>query len=192
MASDLTPVLPPLQSLPEAVQSLRTERERLFCWFYMWNGANGADAARKAGYSDVKEGAKVRAHELLTRQDIIDALGELGRRYLYSLQPKALVRLNGLLDSENERVVVKATEMVLSRTGLSERHTLDVNHSGSVGIVDHTQAAVADLRRLKLMGVPKEELERVFGFSGLSRYEKLLAAEDAKLIEGSVVENGSS
>lgn len=182
------PVIPPLQSLPEAVQSLRTDRERAFCWHYMWNGANGSKAAIAAGYSNVKEGAKVRAHELLSRQDIIDALGELGRRYLYSLQPKALVKLNGLLDSQNERVVAKATEMVLSRTGLSERHTLDVNHSGSVGIVDHTQAAVADLRRLKSMGVPRDELERVFGFSGLSRYEKLLAAEDAKLIEAQVVD----
>lgn len=174
--------------LPEAVQSLRTERERLFCWHYMWNGGNGAAAARQAGYSDKAEGAKVCAHRLLARQDVLDALGELGRRYLYSLQPKALVRLGGLLDSDNERVVAKAVDMTLSRTGLSERTAIDLNVGGTVKVVDHTQAAVGDLRRLKAMGVPREELERVFGFSGLSRYEKLLAAEEAKLIEAQAVE----
>lgn len=181
------PILPPLHQLPEAVQALRNDRERLFCWNYLWNGGNGAKAAREAGYSDVKEGAKVRAHGLLARQDILDALSELGRRYLYSLQPKALVRLGALLESPDERVAAKAVDMTLSRTGLSERTAIDLNVNGTVKVVDHTAAAVEDLRRLKAMGVPRTELERVFGFSGLARYEKMLAAEDAKLIEGEVV-----
>lgn len=187
MAENL-PAIPPIEQLPEAMQSLRTDRERRFCWQYMWNGGNGSKAARDAGYSDKSEGAKVRAHELLTRQDILDAIGELGRRYLYSLQPKALVRLGKLLESENERVAVKAVDMTLSRTGLSERTAIDLNVTGTVKTVDHTQAAVEDLRRLKAMGVPRDELVRVFGFSGLSRYEKLLASEEAKVIEGTVVD----
>lgn len=180
------PVLPDISTLPEAVQALRTDRERLFCWHYMWNGANGAKAARAAGYSDVKEGAKVRAHGLLTREDIQTALRELGQRYLYSLQPKALIRLNGLLDSDNERVVAKAVEMTLSRTGLSERTAVDLNVNGEVRVVDHTKAAVEDLKRLLALGVPREKLIETFGHMGLSRYEKLLAAENAKLIETTV------
>ena len=186
--TDVIPLLPPLQHLPEAVQALRHERERVFVWHYMLNGANGADAARKAGYSDKKEGAKVRAHELLHRDDIQQALRELSTRYLFSLAPKALFRLSTLLESESEPVALKAVAMTLSRTGFAERTGLDVTVDGQVKVVDHTTAAVADLRRLKGLGVPRAELERVFGFTGLSRYEKLLAAEDAKLIEAQATE----
>ena len=36
----------------------------------------------------------------------------------------------------------------------------------------------AEYRRLKALGVPREKLIESFGFSGLSRYEKLLEASD--------------
>lgn len=187
--ANVVPLLPALADLPDAVQALRNDRERTFVWTYMLNGANGADAARKAGYSDKAEGAKVRAHSLLHRDDIQSALRELCTKYLFSLAPKALFKLSEHLDSENERVSLKATDMVLARTGFAERTALDVNVSGSVR-VDHTKSAVDDLRRMKALGVPRPVLEQTFGFSGLSRYEKMLAAEDAKLIEGEVVSDG--
>lgn len=180
---EVIPLLPPASDLPEAVLALRTERERAFVWTYMFNGGDGAKAARAAGYSDVKEGAKVRAHGLLQRGDVQEALRSLCTKYLFSLAPVALVKLRKHLLSDNERVSLKAVDMTLSRTGHSERTALDVNVSGEVRHVDHTKAAVEDLRRLKSLGVPKPELEKVFGFSGLSRYERLLAADDAKLIE---------
>lgn len=172
--------MPPISDLPPSVQALRKDRDRAFVWFYMMNGANGAAAARAAGFSDTKEGAKVRAFELLHRGEIQDALKDLCQKYLFSLAPRAMVKLSGLLDSENERVALKATDMVLARTGFSERTALDVNVSGEVRHVDHTQAAVADLRRLRDLGVPRDKLVETFGFSGLSRYEKLLAIEDKR------------
>jgi len=180
--TDAIPLLPPIADLPEPVQALRNERERAFVWHYMLNGANGSKAAKAAGYSDVKEGAKVRAHALLQRGDVQEALRALCTKYLFSLAPKALFRLSTLLGSENERVALKAVDMTLARTGFAERTALDVNVGGQV-TVSHKDAAVEDLRRLKALGVPRAELERTFGFSGLTRYEKLLAAEDAKLIE---------
>lgn len=184
--SEVTPLLPPASDLPEAVLALRTERERIFVWTYMFNGGDGAKAARAAGYSDVKEGAKVRAHGLLQRAEVHDALRALCTKYLFSLAPVALVRLRKHLLSDNERVSLKAVDMTLSRTGHSERTALDVNVSGGVTI-NHTDAAVEDLRRLKALGVPREKLLEAFGFSGLSRYEKLLAAsEAAKMIEARV------
>lgn len=176
--SEIVPLMPPVTDLPPAVAALRTERERAFVWIYMFNGANGADAARKAGYSDVKEGAKVRAHGLLHREDIQNALRELTGRYLFSLAPVATIRLGALLKSKNERVALKAVDMTLSRTGFSERTALDVSVSGQVQ-VSHVDAAVEDLRRLIALGVPEEKLVETFGFSGLSRYRKLLAASDA-------------
>lgn len=185
--SDIVPLMPPAHELPPAVGALRTERERAFVWVYMFNGANGSKAAKAAGYSDVKEGCKVRAHELLHRSDIQDALRELTGRYLFSLAPVAVIRLGTLLKSKNERVALKAVDMTLSRTGFSERTALDVNISGEV-TVDHTSAAVADLRRLRELGLPREKLVETFGFSGLARYEKLLEASDrAKLVDGRVI-----
>jgi len=186
----VVPLMPPLTELPEAVQALRSEKERAFVWHYMWNGGNGAQAARDAGYSDVKGGAKVRGFEVLLRDDVLEALRALGTRYLYSLQPLALIKLREHLVSDNEKISQKAVDMTLSRTGLSERTAVDVNVHGSVQ-VNHVDAAVEDLRRLKALGVPHEKLVETFGFSGLSRYEKLLAASEAAkavpaIIEGEV------
>ncbi len=77
----------------------------------------------------------------------------------------------------------------LSRLGLVERAGVDVNVSGEVQ-VNHTDQAIADLRALRLLQVPRPKLEEIFGFSGLSRYERMLDAADGrapKLIEGEVV-----
>jgi hypothetical protein len=68
---------------------------------------------------------------------------------------------------------------LLSKLGYSERTAVDVNVSGEVQ-VSHTDAAVEDLRRLKAIGVPREKLLEVFGFSGLGRYEAMLAERDAR------------
>lgn len=189
MAKLIVPVMPEFNDLPDGVQALRDPRWRAFVWAYTFNGGDGAKAARAAGFSDASEGAKVRAHVLLQRQDILDALREMGARYLFSLAPKALFRLGQLLDRPDHRHHAKAIDMTLSRTGFVERTGVDVNLSGEVRHVDHTTAAVEDLRRMRAMGVPQAQLEKVFGFSGLSRYEKLLAAEDAKLIEATAVEH---
>jgi hypothetical protein len=48
-------------------------------------------------------------------------------------------------------------------------------------VVSHTDAALEDLRRLKQLGVPHDELIKTFGHSGLGRYEKLLAERDARV-----------
>ena len=49
--------------------------------------------------------------------------------------------------------------------------------------VNHTDAAVRDLRALLELGVAREKLIEIFGFSGLSRYEKMLAERAPKVIE---------
>jgi hypothetical protein len=58
--------------------------------------------------------------------------------------------------------------------------SVDVNVSGEV-VVNHTDAAVEDLQRLKSLGVPREQLLETFGYSGLDRYEKLLAERQPKV-----------
>jgi hypothetical protein len=72
---------------------------------------------------------------------------------------------------------------------IQPRRATDVHHH-----VDHDAETIAQLRMLKSLDVPRAKLEEVFGFTGLSRYERLLDIEDAKrrpgprLIEGTATE----
>lgn len=178
--------MPDAGDLPEALRDLRDERRRKFVWAYVFGtSCNGAAAARFAGYSDVHEGAKVRAHGLLQRDDVQDAIKALTTKYLFSLAPKAAIRLEALLDNDKHPQHAKAIDMALSRSGHGDKSTVDVNVSGSV-TVNHTDAAIDDLRKLKALGVSREKLVETFGHSGLDRYERMLAVADAKLIEGKV------
>lgn len=180
--------MPALGDLPEQFRELKDERRRIFAWCYVFNGANGAAAARAAGYSDAAEGAKVRAHGLLQRDDVQEAIKALCSRYLFSLAPKAILALNNLLDDPKHPKHDKAIEMALSRSGHGDRSTVDVNVSGNV-TVNHTDQALRDLRMLKDMGASRAMLLETFGYSGLERYEKMLAAQ-RPAIEGEVVERG--
>ena len=47
-------------------------------------------------------------------------------------------------------------------------------------IVDHRQEAVIQLKTLKALGVPRDKLEELFGFSGLPMLERQLAQQEAK------------
>lgn len=172
------------------VQALR-ERERRFVWAYLINsmtevGANGSQSARDAGYSDVSEGAKVRAHHLLHRQDVQGAIQELAARELRGLALPALAALGSILRKPDHPDRQKVALSVLSRIGLGEQQAVNFNVSGEV-TVNHTDSALDDLRRYLDLEVPRPKLIEIFGFSGLERYERMLAEREArapKLIEG--------
>lgn len=190
--TEVVPLMPDIDDLPEAVRKLRDERRRKFVWAYVFGGANGAAAARVAGYSDAGEACKVRANGLLQRNDIQDAIKALTGKYLFSLAPKAVLRLGEILDNPKHAKHVKAIEMVLDRTGNEARTGVDVHVSGDL-TVNHTDKALEDLRILRDAGVPREKLIEAFGFSGLSRYEQMLIEEDrraGRLIEGEVTGHG--
>ena len=81
----------------------------------------------------------------------------------------------GLADVRSDDLAALVLKSVVERTGV------DLNVSGEVTI-NHTDSAVSDLRVLIGLRVPREELEKLFGFSGLERYEKMLAGQP-KVIE---------
>jgi len=179
------PLPPSLGDLPEAMQDIKDERRRRFAWEYVFNGAQGAAAARVAGYSDEGDGCKVRAHHLLQRDDVMAGIAALTTRYLFSLAPKAVLRLEQLLDDPKHPKHDKAIDMALSRSGHGERSQVDVNVSGSVTL-NHTDSAVEDLRQLVAIGAPRAKLIEAFGASGLARYERMLAdkvSHETKVIE---------
>jgi hypothetical protein len=188
MALDaIVPDMPLPDVLPEALRNLRDERWRRFCWNYVFNGAEGTEAARHAGYLDSGTGAiRVRAHSLLQRDDIQEAIQALTGKYLFSLAPKAAMALDRLLDNPKHPKHDRAIDMVLNRSGHGETSKVDVNLTGSV-TVDHTTAALNDLRALLALAVPREKLVEVFGHSGLERYERMLAVADQRA--GPVIEH---
>jgi|SRR5579872_2588670 len=168
-----------------------SERERRFVWFYVTNDGppNAAQAARDAGYADTSRAAAVRGHELLHRERVLAALEEVGKKAFRGLLGPAVKAAAKLIETEKHPDHSKAVFTTLARLGLGEKSSVDVNVSGEM-TVNHTDQALNDLRVLIGLGVSEEKLVEVFGFSGLSRYRKMLAEQDArsgKLIEGEVV-----
>lgn len=178
------------------VQALR-DRERRFVWAYLLNsmtevGANGAQSARDAGYSDVADGAKVRAHHLLHRADVQDAIQELAARELRGLALPALAALGSILKKPEHPDRQKVALSILSRIGLSEQSAVNLNVSGEIS-VNHTDATLDALEYMQGLCVPREKLIEKFGYSGLERYERMLEERRRKqprLIEGEVLDRG--
>ena len=121
---------------------------------------------------------------------ILAALHEEDQKRIRASAPRAIRALQHLIEDPEHKDHARGIGMVLDRVHpLETRHTVDVVHR-----IDHDAEAVAQLRMLKKLDVPRAKLEEVFGFSGLGRYERLLDIEDAKrrpeprLIEGTATE----
>src|SRR5215831_9848292 len=114
------PLMPPKEDLPSSVTTL-PEKQMRFVWGYLFGGGEGAAAARWAGYSDAAEACKVRAHGLLQRDDINAALRDLSTKYLFSLAPKAIIRLGELLDDRKHHKHFDAIRLAMGATYFPER-----------------------------------------------------------------------
>jgi hypothetical protein len=156
-----------------------SERERIFAYAVATGIAESAtEAARMAGYVD-GSAINVTAHKVLHRPRVIEAIEEVCRTEFRNLVPLVIRAAKRVLEDSEHPDHVKLVNSLLSRLGYGERAAVDVNVTGEIA-VDHTTAAVEDLRRLKALGLPRERLLQVFGFSGLDRYERMLAERDAR------------
>jgi phage terminase small subunit len=158
-----------------------SEQERIFAYALATGIASTAtDAARRAGYVDNNNGSiKVTAHHVLHRPRVIEAIEEVCRTEFRGLIPLTIAAAKRVLENQEHDDHVKMIVSLLSRLGYGEKASVDVNVSGEV-VLSHTDAAVEDLRRLKALGLSREKLIEVFGFSGLGRYEAMLAERDAR------------
>lgn len=158
-----------------------SEKERRFVWFYITDDEqNATEAARKAGYLDTDTGAiRVRGHALMHRERVLAAIEEVGRKAFRGLLIPAVRATRKLIEAEKHPDHAKTVSSTLARLGITERTGVDVNVTGEVQH-NHTDSALTDLRTLMALQVPREKLVEVFGFSGLSRYEAMLAEQDAR------------
>jgi phage terminase small subunit len=110
--------------------SALTERQRNFVLAMVEvPGCSHAEAARRAGYSDVAEAAKVRGHYLAHNPAVQEAIREeAGRRLNASSLAAAGVLMNLLTDETilpKDRI--KAAGMLLDRSGFGAAQTINVN-----------------------------------------------------------------
>jgi hypothetical protein len=177
-----------------AMKALHSDRHRAFVLaLYQVPPGYGSyvRATKLAGFGTSKSSAhswSAIATRLAHDERILAALHEEDQKRIRASAPRAIRALQHVIETPDHRDHIRAVGMVLDRVHPAEtRHTVDVVHH-----VDHDAEAVAQLRMLKRLDVPRAKLEEVFGFTGISRYERLLELEDAKkhprLIEGTATE----
>jgi phage terminase small subunit len=179
-----------------AMKALPSDRHRAFVLaLYQIKPGYGAHvkAAKLAGFGSSTSSAhsfSTIAARLAHDERILAALHEEDQKRIRASAPRAIRALQHLIEDPEHKDHARGIGMVLDRVHPAEtRHTVDVVHH-----VDHDAEAVAQLRMLKQLDVPRAKLEAVFGFTGLSRYERLLDIDDAKrrpgprLIEGTATE----
>jgi hypothetical protein len=168
-----------------------TARERLFIWHYLLNGGIGAHAAAAAGCGTSSGGHRVRAHEMLQRERVLEAMDEVGRRAFRGLLLPAIAATTALIKNARHPDHAKTVGSTLSRLGLGEQSSVAVNVSGEVRL-NHTDEALEQLRMLLELGVPREKLVETFGYSGLGRYERMLSEREGKRLPAPAVIEGEA
>lgn len=160
-----------------------TERQRAFVMAMIdVPGCSHAEAARRAGYSDVAEGAKVRGFYCAHNPAVQEAIREeAGRRLNASSLIAAGVVLKLLCDDAlHPKDRLKAAGMLLDRSGFGAAQTINVNKTVTRRLdVSAAAQRIAEFRRR----FPEQFAKLVEGSGDDSR-------ETSKLIEGEVVENG--
>ncbi len=90
------------------------------------------EAARLAGYQNSNpDGAALRVagHRLMHDQRIIDAMHEQAGKRLWALSMKAAHRVDQMLDSEDEKIALKAAVAVLDRTGFGAQQNINIHQT---------------------------------------------------------------
>jgi phage terminase small subunit len=178
-----------------AMAALANDKQRAFvlCLYEVPRGNGAAPAAaRMAGFGTSTSSdcsMRVNAFRLMHNPRILAAIAEEDIRRIKTSAPRAIRALQNLIEDPTHKGHERALQMVMDRVHPAEqRHVHEVHHH-----IDHDKEAIEHLRMLKSLDVPRAKLEEVFGFSGLSRYERMLAAADGKpdpkLIEGKVIKS---
>jgi hypothetical protein len=136
-------------------------------------------AARLAGFgkNSTPHDLSATTQNLLRSQRVIDLIEEVARKQIRSSAPEAIAAVCEIIADSEHRDRLKAANVILERIEPTmQRLDVRVKHE----TVDRDAEAVAYLRKLKSLGVSREQLEQELGYSDLPRYERLLQLEDAK------------
>jgi phage terminase small subunit len=186
--NQLTVALPDVEYGP-AMRALQSDKHRAFV-LNLYTAPSQAEAAARAGFgtsTSSRESYAVIAANPLQNEKIIAAIAEEDKRHMRLIGPRTIRALSNLLESPNHKEHARAVQMGLDRVA-----PLETKHEITVRNVSHDEEAIEHLRVMQKLGVVRAKLEEIFGYSGLPRYEALLAERDGKgapkLIETAAVE----
>jgi phage terminase small subunit len=196
MPNPLTPI-EDTTGLGPAMLALNEKQRRFVFAFFEFSGHGQlAKAARAAGYGNPDSPAETyaKAGWRLSQVDaVIEAIKEVAKKRVRSLAAPAVQAVEEIVLDVHHKDRLKAANRILDTfDAVEQRSHVDVSVSVKA---DHDAEAVAALRAFRKQGASREFLENWFGFSGLSRYEKLLAIEDGNarnIVEGDYQVVGSS
>ena len=169
--------------------ALPTAKMRAFveCLFIQDGGGkvlSKAAAARAAGYAGDSHQVSAAAQKLLKDPRVTAAIKAELQRNIRNLAPDALATLQAIMGDINSKDRLKAVNIILSRVD-PEITKVDVSHTHTV---NHTETALAHLKRLRDLGVGRDVLVREFGEIGLARWEAMLAQEGLPAPQTDVVD----
>jgi hypothetical protein len=164
----------------EAMRALPSDRWRAFVTFYLMaaprRGAQ-TDAARSAGFGKPTSNDNYfqrQAHKLMADVRIQRAILAEARKMLRGAAPEAVNALLNVIRDPKHRDHMKGVDLLLSRTDVVETHSTVTHHVE----IDHHREALDQLALMKRLGVSHDRLIEMFGYSGLGRYEAMLAERD--------------
>jgi phage terminase small subunit len=160
--------------------ALPTARQRAFitCLFEVdgrGDVLSAAACARAAGYAGDAHQVSAAAQRLLADPRIQLAIQSETQRRIRSLGPKALQHLQAIMGDRTHKDQYKAVAAILNRVD-PEVTKLDAHVTHEV--IDHRADALNELRALIALGVAREKLEEMFGYTGLLALERQLAEGD--------------
>lgn len=158
--------------------SALSAKERAFVLSRM-SGQNFANAARQAGYGKPDSSAETMAsigYRVSHYPRVVEALMEEAKKSIRALAPQAVSTVHEAMSTFDPKARLKAAEMVLSRTdAVVQKQDVNVKHE----VVDHRHEALIQLKTLKALGVTRDKLEELFGFTGLPMLERQLEQQEA-------------
>ena len=178
------------------LRALPNDMWRAFCHALVTGpGGHGkyVNAARAAGFGKDSTPSNLGKQAWLLAHDdrMIAAIAAESRRYLRAGHAEAVNALYTIAGDPNHKDQMRAISEILSRTDpVVSRQDINVVHK----IVDPDQEALEELRALRQIGATREKLVELFGGNGLSRLERLEAADiarraaEAKIIDGELID----
>lgn len=170
----------PAHELPAELADL-SKRERTFISAYL-TGLSGAQAARTAGYgrpdgTSTPDTLSRIGRRLLTYERIQRALLVMARAEIKGIVPQAIQATKEIIADKHHKDRARVSLAILERADPTvQRIEGSIMHTHKV---DYRQEALAQLKTLKQLGVSRQHLEELFGFSGLPMLERQLEQQEA-------------